>query len=411
MTTEIATPAVEQAAAPAWTELDRLRRSTPMFEAVVDELDGRRIRVGDKWLTDFASCNYLGFDLDPEIMDAVAPAIHRWGTHPSWSRLIASPRPYVDVEERLTELLRAPDTLALPTITHIHSAVIPVLAGRGTVFVDGRAHRTIYDGCAIARGRGAKLRPFPADDVERLEQRLRMADPTSPRVVCMDGINSMTGNGPDLREFARVCREYGALLYVDDAHGFGVIGESPGPARPYGSRGNSIVQHCGETYDNIVLVGGFSKAYSSLLAFLALPTDMKEMLQVAAPPYAYSGPVPIAALATALAGLDVNDRRGDSIRDDLAQKTARVLDIVRACGLSTANTSGFPIVEVALGNVDVAAVGAFLFAHGIYATPAVYPAVPRDQAGFRLQVTAANTSDEIDHLGVVLAKLVDRFVA
>src|SRR5690348_8779677 len=118
-----------------WGDLERLRRSSPMCDAVIDDVRGRQIRCGDHWLTDFASCNYLGFDLDPEIMDAIAPQVRRWGTHPSWSRLLGSPRLYPQIEERLTELLGAPDTLVLPTITLIHSSVIPVIAGTGTVFV------------------------------------------------------------------------------------------------------------------------------------------------------------------------------------------------------------------------------------------------------------------------------------
>ena len=81
--------------------------------------------------------------------------MRQWGTHPSWSRLLGSPRPYVEIEEQLTELLGAPDTLVLPTITLIHTSVIPVLAGRGAVLVDAQAHKTIYDGAAIARGAGA----------------------------------------------------------------------------------------------------------------------------------------------------------------------------------------------------------------------------------------------------------------
>ncbi len=92
-------------------------------------------------------------------------------------------------------------------------------------------------------------------------------------MILIDGVNSMTGNAPDLHAFAELAREHGALLYVDDAHGFGVIGErSSAEACDYGARGNSIVRHLGESYDNVVLVGGFSKAYSSLLAFLACPT-------------------------------------------------------------------------------------------------------------------------------------------
>src|SRR5882757_3045980 len=76
---------------PRWADLERLRGGNPMYDATIEEIDGRRIRVGEHWLADFASCNYLGFDLEPEIMDAIAPAVARWGTHPSWSRLLGNP--------------------------------------------------------------------------------------------------------------------------------------------------------------------------------------------------------------------------------------------------------------------------------------------------------------------------------
>src|SRR3954468_23483767 len=93
----------------ACSELAELERTNPMTDAVIDEIDGRMIRIGDQWLGGFAPPNYLGFDLDPEIIASVQPALERWGTHPSWSRLLGSPRPYEQIEERLTALLGAPD--------------------------------------------------------------------------------------------------------------------------------------------------------------------------------------------------------------------------------------------------------------------------------------------------------------
>ncbi|MGW4748637.1 aminotransferase class I/II-fold pyridoxal phosphate-dependent enzyme [Streptomyces sp. NPDC004290] len=406
-----AVPTVRPPREPRWRDLQHLQRTSLMCDAVIDEIDGRRIRVGDDWLVDFASCNYLGFDLEPEIIDAIGPEVHRWGTHPSWSRLIGSPRLYPRIEERLTELLGAPDTLLLPTITLIHQSVIPILAGTGQVFVEAQAHRTVYDGAVGARAQGAEIHRFHADRPDELASLLRGAPADAARLVCMDGVNSMTGNYPDLPRLARVCRENGALLYVDDAHGFGVIGERrPGESSPYGSRGNSIVRHFGETYDNLVLVGGFSKAFSSLLAFLAVPKWLKDHLKVAAAPYLYSGPSPTASLATALAGLDLNDARGEEIRARLYRMTARVLAHVRALGIDTPNTDGLPIVEIPLGDAaDLDAVAAFLWEKGIYVTLASYPLVPRDRVGFRVQVTAANTDEEIEQLCAALTELAARF--
>src|SRR5207342_109849 len=157
----------------ACSDLADLSRSNPMTDAVIDEIDGRMIRIGDAWLADFASCNYLGFDLEREIIDAVPGYLERWGTHPSWSRLLGSPVLYEQIEERLTELLGAEDTLILPTITLIHMSVIPVLAAGGTISMDRRAHKTIYEGCQFAAARGASLERFCVDDLEELEKLLR----------------------------------------------------------------------------------------------------------------------------------------------------------------------------------------------------------------------------------------------
>ena len=394
----------------ACSELAELERSNPMTDAVIDEIDGRMIRIGDKWLADFASCNYLGLDLDREIIEAVPAYLSKWGTHPSWSRMLGSPILYEEIEERLIELLGCEDALILPTITLIHLSVIPVLAGDGTIFVDNRAHKTIYDGCQFASARGATIKRFRFEDPDDLEQLLR-ADRSSTRLICMDGINSMTGNAPDIREFARVARRYDAILYVDDAHGFGVIGErATDESSPYGKRGNSVIRHYGESYEGIVLVSGFSKSYSSLAAFIACPPQLKELLKTAAPPYLYSGPSPTASLATVLAGFEVNDSRGDQLRADLWRKTAQVLECLDGLCIHTPNRSGFPIIEVPLArHEDIDAAGRFLFENGIYVTLAAYPLVPKTEVGFRIQVTAANSQAEIEQLVDVIGKLAAAF--
>jgi len=391
-------------------DLARLKESHPMLDAVIDEQVGRQIRIGSHWLADFASCNYLGFDLDQEIIDAVPEYLAKWGTHPSWSRLLGSPIVYEQIEEKLTDLLACEDTLLLPTITHIHMAVIPILAGNGVIFMDGRAHKTIYDGAMIARGHGATIQRFRHNDHEHLEQLLKSSRVT-PRLIAIDGVNSMTGNAPDVREMARIAREYDALMYIDDAHGFGVIGErSPEELCDWGLRGNSVVRNQGEGYDNVILVAGFSKAYSSLLSFLALPTRLKDVLKVAAPPYLYSGPSPVASLATTLVGLHVNDVRGDLYRYEMFRKTKTVLDRLHELNIYTPNQSGYPLIEVPLSrHEDIDVVGRFLFDRGVYVTMAAYPLVPKEEVGFRIQVTAANTDAEIDLLCEVLGEINERF--
>jgi 8-amino-7-oxononanoate synthase len=159
-----------------------------------------------------------------------------------------------------------------------------------------------------------------------------------------------------------------------------------------------------------VLVGGFSKAYSSLLAFIACPTPVKRVLKTAAPPYLYSGPSPVASLATVIEGLRVNEKRGEQLRGTLRHLTGRVLDRLSGLGVHTPNQSGFPIVEVPLADPDsVDEVGDLLFDRGVYATMAVYPLVPRNEVGFRLQLTSANTDEQLDHLCDVLGEVAERF--
>jgi 8-amino-7-oxononanoate synthase len=140
---------------PSIAEVARLMAEHPMGDAVVDRVDGRRIRVAGHRLTDFASCTYLGFDLDPEIIAGVPEYLARWGTHPSWARGIASPALYQRIEAEVGELLGAEDVLAFPTLTHTHFGVLPALAGRGRSW-STCAHRTIHEAAALARGRGPR---------------------------------------------------------------------------------------------------------------------------------------------------------------------------------------------------------------------------------------------------------------
>jgi 8-amino-7-oxononanoate synthase len=146
-----------------------------------------------------------------------------------------------------------------------------------------------------------------------------------------------------------------------------------------------------------------------LLAFIACPTEVKQMLKVAAPPYLYSGPSPVASLATVLAGFDVNDRRGDEIRADLYGLTKRVLDAMEDMSIATPNRSGLPIIEIPLrDHTKIDEVGRFLFDSGVYVTLAAYPLVPKAEVGFRVQLTAANTDAEVDVLLETLGQLAER---
>ena len=194
-----------------------------MLDAVIDEQRGRRIRIGDHWLTDWASCNYLGFDLDAEIIAAIPEYLARWGTHPSWSRLLGNPRPYEEIEEQMTALLGCEDVLLLPTITHIHMSVIPILAGEGTIFLDGGRTRRSTTVRWSQRGAARKS----CGSATTMSPISMSCSPQSPGTPAdrdrRRELDDRQRAGP--RRVRRVAGEHDALLYVDDAHGFGVIGE------------------------------------------------------------------------------------------------------------------------------------------------------------------------------------------
>jgi 8-amino-7-oxononanoate synthase len=114
----------------------------------------------------------------------------------------------------------------------------------------------------------------------------------------------------------------------------------------------------------------------------------------------------VASLATVIAGFDVNDARGDELRARLWRLSERVLTALRALDVETPNRSSLPIIEVPLrDHRRIDAVGRFLFDRGVYVTLAAYPLVPKDEVGFRIQLTAANTDGEVDSLIAALEAL------
>jgi 8-amino-7-oxononanoate synthase len=382
-----------------------------LYDRVCTAVRGRQIEVGGRWLADFASCNYLGLDLHPEVIDCVRPALERWGTHPSWARLACSPEPYVELEGRLARLLGTEDALVLPTVSLIAVGLIPALVKAGdVVFADRQVHKVNHDGCRLARDLcRAELRSFRHDDPEGLEAALAEVRDRDTRLVVVDGVLSVTGRVPALAEIVAVARRQDALVYIDDAHGFGVLGERPGPDAPFGYRGNGAIQHLGLGYDNVIYVAGLSKAYSSLAAFVACPARIKTALKCTVTSYIVSGPVPVASLATANKGLELNDRHGDAWRATLSAYTDAILAGYRAAGIPTDNDNGFPIVSATVGSPEaVLRGGQLLFDEGIFVTLQSYPLVPRDQGVLRATPTVANTWGEVEHLVEAMTRTVGR---
>ena len=378
--------------------LEALGRSIPQTFRTVRQQRGREVVIDGRRVVDLASCNYLGLDLHPDVVASVPPMLERWGVHPSWTRAVASPEPYRALERGLAELLGVPLTVVFPTVTLAHIGVLPMLAGpRGGIVLDAAAHHSLQEAAALAKGRGTVVAVARHGDLEDMEAQLAAQADRSARVIVVDGVYSMSGNAVDLAPLVALADRYDATIYVDDAHGFGVLGEDPGPGAPYGRRGNGVVRYRGLDYHRIVYVGGMSKAYSSLAAFVTCKDEHERQQLEAVSTMVFSGPIPVASLATGLAGLEVNDWEGDELRARLWTLTQRLLDGVRALDLEVDNESGFPIVNVVLGPTEVATEACrVLWDHGVLLTPAVFPAAPLDRGGVRLTPTAANTEEQVD---------------
>ncbi len=378
---------------------DVLLRSR-MFDADAVKIDGRMIQVGDHWVADFASCNYLGFDLEPDLIESVEPALKRWGVHPSWCRLVASPHLYVQCEEALADLLGCEAFLILPTVTLVSFGVIPALMGKdGVMFIDKFAHMTMYQCAKMARDSGSKLVSFPHANLEALEAKLDEHRAAPKKLILVDGVFSMTGAYPDLHRLVALAKKYGAIIYVDDAHGFGVVGEKPDDELPYGYRGNGIIKRAGLRYeeDHVMYVAGFSKAYSSLAAGVACSKETQAFLKAYATPYDLSGPCPTASLASLLAAVALNATRGDDHRRRLHQLTKRAIDGLRKLGFTVDNNNDFPIISVWVGDNDrLIEASRILFEAGVLLTLGPYPMIPKGQEELRITLTSANTEAQVD---------------
>jgi 7-keto-8-aminopelargonate synthetase-like enzyme len=197
----------------------------------------------------------------------------------------------------------------------------------------------------------------------------------------------------------RLAKEHNAVVYVDDAHGFGIIGEQPDAALPYGYRGNGMVRHLGLDYvsDRIVYVAGMSKAFSSYAAFVTCFDEKMNWDFQASGPFVFSGPTCVASLAGALAGLHVNAREGDDRRRTVLRLTRRFVSAVRAMGFEVDNGEFFPIIGVVIGSFEnFVKACQVLWEHDILITPAFHPAVPLHRNLVRFSITAANTEEEVD---------------
>lgn len=352
------------------------------------------------WLADFATQSYLGFDFHPEVIGSAQQGLQKYGVVVAWCRLVATVNIFNQVEQQIAKLVGTEACSVFASTTLLNHGVIPALAGKdGLILLDKSAHATMYEGAKIARDSGALLQSYPTHDLEALEKLLQKHADIKKKLILTDGVYSMTGGYANLPELDRLAKKYHALLFVDDAHGFGVVGEKPSLKHPYGHKGNGLVNYYGLNYDNIIYVGCFSKAYGSYGAFIACSSAMREFLLSQATPHDLGGAGPAAALCAVEQGLKINAERGEQLRQKMHSLTQKAVNGLRQQGYRLQHTTGFPIISVLLGHSEhIIEISHILYRQHILLTLAPYPMVAKGQEALRITVTATNEEQEVEQL-------------
>lgn len=389
------------------SQFERLKAEVPQYYTVVDDVrPGREILVQGRWMTDFGSCGYLGLEERPEIAHA-ATAMHlKWGSQRWSTRAVGLPRPVLELERRLADVIGVEDTMIFGTITLLHTGVLPVLAGvDGAIIIDSAAHTSMQEAAALARGKGTSVMPFRHGNLLDLESKLRKSVGKSNRIVVLDGVYSMSGSLLQLESYQALAKKYDAWLYVDDAHGFGVVGEEPSIENPLGRRGNGIVKHLGGTYDRLIYVGGLGKAYSTPLGFVSCPTPEFRELFHSASTVIFGHLTTPAVIGQAMKSLEINDAEGDILRNRLIELRSQLVDGAEKLGFEVRSRDS-AVINVVIGDVDSLILATnVLWDDGVKITPAMFPAVPLNEGGLRFTITATNTPAQVEQVLASLTRI------
>src|SRR5437868_12232986 len=252
-------------------------------DLVVDELGPHRaMAVQGHRVVNFGSDSFLGLDQDPRVQEAVIRGVRQWGTHNGASRAFASVRANAAAEDKLAAWLGTEATLIYPSVTLANLGAIPGLVSRQDLLVvDEHAHNSIQEGAKIAKANGVPALTFSHCDPAALDQVLGEAEYRCA-VVAIDGVYSMTGALPPLAALNEVAKARNAVLYVDDAHGTGIMGH----------KGRGTVFDALGGYDNALVVGSLSKGFSCMGGFIGCTEQMKLLLKMRSNTYIFGGPVP-----------------------------------------------------------------------------------------------------------------------
>ena len=354
------------------------------YNMPVSELHGgSRVLIGGREMGMFASYSYLGLIGHPRISAAAQAALAKYGTGTHGVRILAGTLPvHVELEQKIAEFkgTEAAITFSSGYVTNL-TCVSTLIGRRDYVFSDKLNHASIVDGCLLS---GAKFVRFRHKDMADLEARLNEAPAGAAKLVVSDAVFSMDGDISDLPNLARLCRETGAWLMIDEAHSLGVLGE----------KGHGIEEHFGLSGVVDIKMGTLSKTIPSIGGYVAGSAEMVSYLRHQARGYVFSAALPPAQAAAALEAFEVIDAEPWRV-EALRRNSRQFIDGLRRRGLDTLNTQT-AIVPILCGEDEAAyRMTSACQNDALFVLPVVSPAVPAGLARLRATVTAAHTRDEI----------------
>jgi 7-keto-8-aminopelargonate synthetase-like enzyme len=370
-------------------------------DLVVDEVDAQRgMVVNGKRVVNFGSDSFLGLDQDPRVQEAIIRGTRRWGAHNGASRAFSCVRSNDEAETKIAAWLGTEAALIFPSVSLLNMGAIPGLVGkRDLLVVDEHAHNSIHEGAKIARANGVPLLQFSHCDPVDLQRVLRQGGDYRVAVVAIDGVYSMTGALPPLAALHQVCLRNRAVLYVDDAHGTGVLGK----------HGRGTVLEALGTYANTLVVGSLSKGFSCMGAFVGCPEPFKRLLKMRSNTYIFGGPVAPPYLDAICVVCDIlQSAEYELLRQRLHNNLRYLTAGAERLGLAVLGGQT-PIISILVGDeAETLNAGHFLFEQGYYVQSVTFPAVPYHAGVLRIQVNANHTTAAIDGLVAALGALKKR---
>jgi len=339
------------------------------------------------------SNNYLGLAQDPRVVEAACEATRKFGAGCTGSRLLnGTISLHNELEEALADFLRREAVILFSTGFFANQGALSALTeAEDVILCDKENHASIIEGCQVAP---AKLIPFRHNSAESLGNRLKRVPAESGRLVIVDGVFSMSGDVSDLPELARVSREHDAVLYVDEAHSLGVMGPE----------GRGVVHHFGLNDEVDIVMGTFSKSLGSMGGFIAGSGEMIEFLKHKARCLIFTASPAPAVVGGVLKALEIMRAEPERI-GQLWRNTRKMHEVFRQIGFKIGSTQT-PIVPILIGSEAKAmAFSQRLFEEGVFATPAIYPAVRYGEAIVRTSFMASHTDEDLDRVLDIFAKI------